>query len=503
MSPRMFTPPSSVFASIPSSFPTRTLHPSAHVRPRSASASRPSSLVCIFLPVHQSLLVFHLSSLSRIRYSFIVYTIYSVCSYSARAPHQISVNSRIRPLSPLYIPRSSPRGPLPFPHCLRAGTLANTLSFRRRRFRVAPCDALPPLDDYLPLTSAGPTTKPVSALDRAAARSKQQSVGSPLSNSTRGAEGGRVDACLALILFSAPARYGPARAAFPDGRCPSQPQRAWLTGVSGTYLIQRAQRVASSASPFLRVVDLACPVVCLAKAPRLSPPLNTYAGVACVHKPPDLPGLYTSVSLPGIVPTPVLGAASSLPHDPPLIADEHEHFRGGSEASQIYSSNIDDTTFYELYLWPSPKPSTLASAPSCFVMSDWATMIDSAQPARAGLDMNMPGFFAYVVRTFVAYYKLGQGKGYPDISLKDAVNRGYSQGTMAMGWGSSTANFPYLIGPLQAITTHIQSVNPTVVIDAILNDFNLALLICPSVLWQNLWLWLGHSHPFCTTQRSG
>jgi hypothetical protein len=29
-------------------------------------------------------------------------------------------------------------------------------------------------------------------------------------------------------------------------------------------------------------------------------------------------------------------------------------------------------------------------------MSDWAAMIDGVQPALAGLDMNMPGFFAYV-----------------------------------------------------------------------------------------------------------
>jgi hypothetical protein len=28
-------------------------------------------------------------------------------------------------------------------------------------------------------------------------------------------------------------------------------------------------------------------------------------------------------------------------------------------------------------------------------MSDWAAMIDGIQPALAGLDMNMPGFFAY------------------------------------------------------------------------------------------------------------
>ncbi|KAF8212864.1 glycoside hydrolase family 3 C-terminal domain-containing protein [Mycena galopus ATCC 62051] len=38
----------------------------------------------------------------------------------------------------------------------------------------------------------------------------------------------------------------------------------------------------------------------------------------------------------------------------------------------------------------------------------------------------------------------------------------------------STTNFPYLIDPLSAITTHIQSIDPTVLIEGILNDSNLS-----------------------------
>ncbi|KAJ6484570.1 hypothetical protein DFH09DRAFT_1340004 [Mycena vulgaris] len=34
------------------------------------------------------------------------------------------------------------------------------------------------------------------------------------------------------------------------------------------------------------------------------------------------------------------------------IAKEQEHFRGGSSAVQIHSSNIDDRTMHEVYLWP-------------------------------------------------------------------------------------------------------------------------------------------------------
>jgi len=43
-----------------------------------------------------------------------------------------------------------------------------------------------------------------------------------------------------------------------------------------------------------------------------------------------------------------------------------------------------------------------------------------------------------------------------------------------MGWGSGTANFPYLIDPLSAITAHVQSIDPTVVIESVLSDSDLA-----------------------------
>ena len=36
----------------------------------------------------------------------------------------------------------------------------------------------------------------------------------------------------------------------------------------------------------------------------------------------------------------------------PFISNEQEHFRGGSLASKAESSDIDDKTMHELYLWP-------------------------------------------------------------------------------------------------------------------------------------------------------
>ncbi|KAJ6578318.1 beta-glucosidase, partial [Mycena capillaripes] len=322
---------------------------------------------------------------------------------------------------------------------------------------------------------------------------------------------------------------------------------------------------------------------------------------------PYLSGVATAATVTGMQ---SVGVIATVKH---LIANEQEHFRGGSNARQIYSSNIDDKTMHELYLWPFAEAikagvgsvmcsyNKINQTQACqnsklmngfvkeelgfmgFIMSDWAAMINGVQPALAGLDMNMPGFFAYgqgpqdepnpvtatnswwgaslidmvnngsvpearvddmVTRTLAAWYKMGQDNNYPEVSfsqltqatylngvlvnehvnvqadhhklireigaastilLKNTKNalplsvknlkrvailgsdagpnpdgpngctdRGCSQGTLAMGWGSGTANFPYLVDPASAISRHIRSINHTVPIDTVLNDFNLA-----------------------------
>ncbi|KAJ7678744.1 glycoside hydrolase superfamily [Mycena olivaceomarginata] len=129
---------------------------------------------------------------------------------------------------------------------------------------------------------------------------------------------------------------------------------------------------------------------------------------------PFLSGVATVATINGIQKNGVVATVKHL-----------KHFRGGSEASQIYSSNIDDKTFHELYLWPFAEAvragvgavmcayNKINQTQACqnskiingvlkeelgfmgFIMSDWAAMIDGVQPALAGLDMNIPGFFAY------------------------------------------------------------------------------------------------------------
>jgi beta-glucosidase-like glycosyl hydrolase len=110
------------------------------------------------------------------------------------------------------------------------------------------------------------------------------------------------------------------------------------------------------------------------------------------------------------------------------VGNEQEHFRQSGEAqgygfniTESYSSNIDDVTMHELYLWPFADAvragvgsimcsyNQVNSSYSCqnskvlnnllknelgfqgFVMSDWQAQHTGAASALAGLDMTMPG----------------------------------------------------------------------------------------------------------------
>ncbi|KAG4436170.1 hypothetical protein IFR05_008330 [Cadophora sp. M221] len=111
-----------------------------------------------------------------------------------------------------------------------------------------------------------------------------------------------------------------------------------------------------------------------------------------------------------------------------FIANEQEHFRQAPEAigygyniTESLSSNIDDTTMHELYLWPFADAvragvgsimcsyNQINNSYGCqnskllnnilkdelgfqgFVMSDWQAQHTGAASAAAGLDMTMPG----------------------------------------------------------------------------------------------------------------
>ncbi|KZT61640.1 glycoside hydrolase family 3 protein [Calocera cornea HHB12733] len=53
-------------------------------------------------------------------------------------------------------------------------------------------------------------------------------------------------------------------------------------------------------------------------------------------------------------------------------------------------------------------------------------------------------------------------------------DRGCDQGTLAMGWGSGSANYPYLIDPSMAITWYVYSNRPDTMIESVLDDYDYA-----------------------------
>ncbi|TLD20875.1 hypothetical protein E2P81_ATG08539 [Venturia nashicola] len=265
-----------------------------------------------------------------------------------------------------------------------------------------------------------------------------------------------------------------------------------------------------------------------------------------------------------------------------LIGNEQELNR------TTITSNIDDRTLHELYLWPFADAvragvasvmcsyNKLNATWACenervlngllkqeldfkgYVMSDWDAQHSTVQSAITGLDMTMPGpgpgpstgqiswgdallsavssskvpqsrLDDMVRRILAGFYYLGQDKSYPPtrFSIKDnrgggpdvqadhkeiaravardgivllknengalplkkpkslaivgndAINnpdgpnacsdRACNTGTLAMGWGSGTAEYPYLSAPFDAISARAQKEN-TVITSSTTND---------------------------------
>ncbi|KAL1861773.1 hypothetical protein VTK73DRAFT_6915 [Phialemonium thermophilum] len=137
---------------------------------------------------------------------------------------------------------------------------------------------------------------------------------------------------------------------------------------------------------------------------------------------PVLTGIALAETIKGIQDAGVIACAKHF------IANEQEHFRQSGEAqgygfdiSESLSSNIDDKTMHELYLWPFADGvragvgaimcsyNQINNSYGCqnsktlnnllknelgfqgFVMSDWQAQHTGAASAVAGLDMTMPG----------------------------------------------------------------------------------------------------------------
>ncbi|KAK5111353.1 hypothetical protein LTR62_005193 [Meristemomyces frigidus] len=253
-----------------------------------------------------------------------------------------------------------------------------------------------------------------------------------------------------------------------------------------------------------------------------------------------------------------------------------KHFIGNEQElnRETMSSNIDDRTLHELYLWPFADAvranvasvmcsyNQLNSSWACenskilngtlktelnfpgYVTSDWNAQ-HTTGAANAGLDMSMPGtdfnnqnmlwgqnlanaissgsvpqsrLDDMVTRILASWYMLGQDSGYPSVTwsswnggsgapnvagnhkdivrniaadgivlLKNSNNtlplkappsiaiigqdavvnpsganactdRGCDTGTLGMGWGSGTAQYPYMVAPYNAISSKAASI---------------------------------------------
>ncbi|KKK26322.1 beta-glucosidase [Aspergillus rambellii] len=265
-----------------------------------------------------------------------------------------------------------------------------------------------------------------------------------------------------------------------------------------------------------------------------------------------------------------------------FILNEQEHNR------ETISSNVDDRTMHELYLWPF-YDAVKANAASfmcsynkingtwaCengeilnnllktqlgfrgYVMSDWVAQHSTVESANSGLDMAMPGsdfsntpgsiywgenlaaavhnglvsqerLDDMVTRILASWYLVGQDQYYPSVAFsswndaaasvnvtgdhghlaktiaRDSVvllknvnntlplrnpgslaiigsdsivnpngpnacfDRGCNIGTLAQGWGSGTAEYPYLVAPLDAIQARLSN-SETKMVTSITDD---------------------------------
>ncbi|RMY61699.1 hypothetical protein D0863_11192 [Hortaea werneckii] len=291
---------------------------------------------------------------------------------------------------------------------------------------------------------------------------------------------------------------------------------------------------------------------------------------------PSLSGIAVAETVKGIQ---AAGVMACTKH---YIANEQEHFRQGPPPSYLeasLSSNIDDITMHELYLWPFAD--AINNSYACqnsyvqnyllknelgfqgFILSDWQAQHSGVASALAGLDMTMPGDVVFnsadsfwgtnltiaVLNGTVPQWRLDDmatrivaGWYYVDRASNEAENapnfsswtddtygfehyyaqedytqinwhydvrqdhaadirnqaakgtvllkntgalpltgkeqltavfgsdagenpwgpngcadRGCDNGTLAMGWGSGTAEFPYLVTPLEAIKAKVRS----------------------------------------------
>ncbi|SCZ97932.1 BZ3500_MvSof-1268-A1-R1_Chr7-3g09643 [Microbotryum saponariae] len=162
---------------------------------------------------------------------------------------------------------------------------------------------------------------------------------------------------------------------------------------------------------------------------------------------PYLAGFGAAMTIKGIQSTGVIACAKHY------IANEQEHYRGGSGAITS-SSNIDDRVMHEVYNHPFSESiragvgaimcsyNRINQTHACensylmnklakqdlafhgFVVSDWAAQTSGVSSALAGLDMSMPGFRSYTEGLDNQQNPAKSNTSYWGAELVKAVNNG-------------------------------------------------------------------------------
>jgi len=105
---------------------------------------------------------------------------------------------------------------------------------------------------------------------------------------------------------------------------------------------------------------------------------------------------------------------------------------------------------------------------------DHAQLIRQIGGASAVLLKNVDNALPLNVKKHRRYAIFGNDAGPNPDGPNGCSDRGCDQGTLAMGWGSGTAQFPYLVDPASAITSFVRSQNTGTLVEAVLDEFNTA-----------------------------
>lgn len=100
------------------------------------------------------------------------------------------------------------------------------------------------------------------------------------------------------------------------------------------------------------------------------------------------------------------------------------------------------------------------------VQKDHGSLIRDAAAKSIVLLKNKGGALPLKKPKFLAV--IGEDAGPSPLGPNGCADRGCNMGTLAMGWGSGTANFPYLITPLEAL--NLQAIEDGTRIESVLNN---------------------------------